>query len=332
MRLTRQVCARVIAAAIPLWPAVLWSATKMNIEFHPLPFADPRSVDAVQLVKGTGAPLLVGSNGNLLLIPESQGSPQEPAMQLGALPGMTWDAHRDGHGALSVVYTEPGSAACWVMSKKFGAQNETRLHSETFVVYLQPHFVKGPVEGLPVTAILNEEGVEHMMLFPLSDKTNTPRAAGAPGKSIMDARLLGDSTGYWLFTLSRATGESASAGPRTTPSGSRMPGLLTVMRLNHDMQAAAKEIHILGAQPIYEFDVDAAAGDHVAILATTPGGAIYAMAAIKDLPLPADVWKETKWPAPLSSPSLLVTGGISHCAVVEHLGTGHARVLRGSIR
>jgi hypothetical protein len=88
---------------------------------------------------------------------------------------------------------------------------------------------------------------------------------------------------------------------------------------------------VFANRPVYEFDVQPAADGEVAIIATTPAGAIYARGRLADTPLAADRWKETPFAAPLSSPSLLVSNGAAHVAALERAGEPNARILRGRV-
>jgi hypothetical protein len=327
----RQVSRNIRVAALPLLGVILLgSVTNMNIDLQPVPVPSAASLNGVQLLDGKGVELLAGSGGTLSLIPEGQSEAQARAtLRLGGLPGKTWDALLDG-GALHAVYTEPGSAVCWIMSQRSEVEGATRLHSETFAVYLQPHYVKGAVSAdAPVTAIRHQAGKAQVVYFPRSDRETVALRVGEPAASITDSRLLRDSNGYWLFTLARAPG---AATPRQTPSGRRTGGILHAIRLGKDLKSVGvAAIPILGAQPVYEFDVDRAPDGQTAIFATTQRGAIYASGALSDSPLPPEAWKETVFERPLSSPSLLLRNGVAYCAAIENMRKPDARVLRGRI-
>ncbi len=327
----RQVSRNVIIAVLPLLGVVvLGSATNMNIDLQPVPVANAASLTGVQLLDGNGVELLAGSGGTLSLMPEPESGAQPGAtLHLGGVPGKTWDARFDG-GILNAVHTQPGSAVCWIMSRRSGVEEATRLHSDTFAVYLQPHYVKRAASGdAPVTAIRHENGKAQVVYFPRSDGATAVLPIGEPTASITDARLLADSNGYWLFTLVRVPGDPT---PRETPSGRRTAGILYATRLGKDLKPiGSAAIRIIGKQRVYEFDVDRAPNDETAIFATTHAGAIYARGALSDSPLPEEAWKETVFERPLSSPSLLLRNGAAYCAAIENMRKTDARVLRGTV-
>ncbi len=304
----------------------------MNIKLLPLPLDDV-SVTSVQLFEGIGVQLLVASKDGLSVITQGKPTPEIiPTMKLGG-SGATWEARRLEDGSFTAVYTQPGSAVCWVMSKRSGESEGIRLHTEAFAVYLQPHYVKGPVSESRVTAIQHKGGLAQVVLFtrdPSTRLASTVRIGGT-AESIMDARLLQDSAGYWLFLLAAAPGEAGSADPRVTATGSRMAGLLHAVRLDGKLNPIRNSIQVLSGRPIYEFDIEPAPDDQIAIFATTPAGAIYARGALKDIPLKEGAWKESLFAQPLSSPSLLLRKGIAYFAAVEGVKTPNARVLRGQI-
>ncbi len=308
--------------------AALLPAMTMTIHLEPVPLADAPAVSGVRLLDRAGIPLLLGAAGKLF-VPSESG--KWPELNLGGLPGAAWDARLAADGSLAAVYTKPGSAFCWIMSRKSGAETALRLHEETFVVYVQPHFVKGLAAGLSVSAILHKNDRAQVMLFRSAERQTEPRPLGVPANFLSDARVLRDADGYWLFTQTRITGAAAGAGPRDTSSGTEMPGILHAHRFDKDLKPVGQPIPILGAQAVYEFDVEPAPDGKVAIFATTPAGAVYALSALSDSPFPHDAWKETAFKMPLSSPSLLLHDGIAHCAAVESLETKEARVLRGRI-
>ena len=309
---------------------VLWAGTSMNIKLQPVSVDNAESVTGVQLLNGTGVQILVGY-GNRLVPEGASGAGRLPELNIDSPYGSTWEARRLDAGTLAAIYTQPGSAISWVVSRTSSGEDEKRLHSETFALYFQPRYVKGPAADPPVTAIRYQGSRADVVLFASDNRTSAPRTLGEPSKSLTDARLLQDSTGYWLFTLVNVPGHGASAGPRKCLSGDRTAGILHATRLNKDLKAEGSAIRILGVQPVYEFDVAPVPNDDVSILATTRGGAIYAKAALTDSALPPDAWKETPFERPLSSPSLIVREGVAHCAAVQDVETPDARVLRGRI-
>ncbi len=324
-----------ILAAGPFFLGViLWSGTNMNIKLLPLPLDDAASVTRVQLFIGSGVQLLAASGGELSVITEGPGhADRVPAMQLGG--GQAWDARRLDGGPLggtffTAVYVQAGSATSSIMSKTAKARSGTRLHEEAFAVYVQPHYVKGRITTLPVTAIHLKDGRAQAVLFSYDPQSGAPtmRPAGDPAPLMTDARLLADATGYWMFTLVPAESEAA---PRETGTATRAPGLLHAVRLDAHLKPHGDAFPVFGDHPVYEFDIDAAPENQAAIFATTPAGAIYAQSALNDAPLPADAWKETRFARPLSSPSLLIHDGIPQLAAIEQPAEPEARILRGRV-
>jgi hypothetical protein len=281
----------------------------MDIKLLPLTLDDAASVTGVQLFNGSGVHLLAASGGELSVIPEGPGNAERvPAMQLGG--GHAWDGRQLDGGPLggtffTAVYVQAGSATSSIMSKTAKARSGIRLHQETFAVYVQPHYVKGKITTLPVTAIHLKGGRAQVVLFSYDPAAGAPteRPAGEPAALMTDARLLQDATGYWMFTLAPAESEAA---PRETGTATRVAGLLHAVRLDAELKPHGASFLIFGDHPVYEFDIEGAPGNQVALFATTPAGAIYARAALKDGPLPADAWKETRFARPLSSPSYVV--------------------------
>lgn len=307
--------------------ALLGAAIHMNIPFQPVALDDAPGVDAVQLVGGDTARLLAASEGRLSSVGEARSASPGLTLDTGALPGASWDARRLPGGPLQAVFTAPGSGVSGVMSRRADGGDEIRLHAETFVVFVQPRFVKGP--GSRVTAIELADDTSQVVLFASAEAAGqTPVALGRAAASITDARVLAQGDQRWLFTLVRASGDAAEAGPRTTPSGQRMPGLLYATRLDAQLQPVSAAVALLGQHAVYEFDVDAAPGNAVALFATTAAGAIYGRAPLGDTPWPASAWKETPFPRPLASPSLLVHQGQVLCAAISDLNTPQAQVLR----
>ena len=211
----------------------------MDIKLLPLTLDDAASVTGVQLFNGSGVHLLAASGGELSVIPEGPGNAERvPAMQLGG--GHAWDARQLDGGPLggtffTAVYVQAGSATSSIMSKTAKARSGTRLHQETFAVYVHPHYVKGKITTLPVTAIHLKGGRAQVVLFSYDPVAGAPteRPAGEPAALMIDARLLQDATGYWMFTLAPAESEAA---PRETGTATRVAALLHAVRLDAELK------------------------------------------------------------------------------------------------
>lgn len=302
----------------------------MTIKLQPAVFDKPADVTGVQLLSGTGVQLLASFEGTPQLMGEDKSVDSTKALQVGGMPGMTWDARRAEDGSIATVYSEPGSAVSWIKLRKTAGGGAIRLNPESFALYVHPHFVKGP--KFQVTAIhLVDDRAQVVLFSPGSMKVPLSSPIGDQERSITDARLLAGTDGYWLFTLSRVPGVGGDAEPRETVSGSGMPEILHMTQLSEDLKPLGKPVPVLGVRPVYEFDVDVTPDHEVAVLATTPAGLIYARSALKEAPIPEKLITETPFEHPLSSPSLVVHDGKPLCAVIENIGTPAARILKGQI-
>ena len=318
--------AMVVALALFLSACAGVAAADMDLSLAAVPVNDAAAVTAVQLLQGERTELLAATAGQVSLVATADGQARlNPTMSLDS--SSTWEIRRFDDG-LTVLYTEAGSATSWVMSKSSTLPRGARIHEDTFVVYLQPHFVRGPGSPSGMTAIRHRDGISQVMHFSYdaANRQNVVREIGRPATTILDARLLRDAAGYWLFTLLHAPDE-ATAPVR----GARLATILTAERLDDALNARGDAIRVFGSRPVYEFDVQAAADGEIAVLATTPAGAIVGRGRLTDMPLPADQWKETPFAAPLSSPSLLISDGSTHAAALERAGEPAARLLRGRV-
>ncbi len=293
------------------------ATTDMNIKLQPLNLESAAPFEAVQLIERDGVQLLVVSGGTLsLLDPQGKHLVQEMAVQSGG----GWDA-RWVAGNVATVYTQPGSAVSSIMFRDSGEPKGTRVNPEAFAVYVQPRFVRGNVDGFPLTAVRQEDSDAHVVLFLRNPQTGDTltHAVGSPMRTIFDARLFHNSDGYTLFV----------SGPPPDLGGSA--GVLFAQRLKNDLSPGGPSIRILGNHPMHEFDAAQFPNGEFAIFATTPAGFLYARGALGQTPLPRDSWIETKWKAPLSSPSLLIHDGSVNIAAIEDAGKLESHVLQGRL-
>ena len=328
----RVLLASIVTSAMFVFVIALWAGTNnMDIKLLPVPLDGAASVGGVRLFDREGVKLLVSSPEGLSVIDGGASKAHlVPAMELDSSGG--WDA-RWTQGGFATVYTQPGSAVSWVMSRNSGAPVATRINDEAFANYSQPRFAKGLLVGLPITAIYNKNGLSQVVLFSRDPQTRESSTSklGKPMAAIMDARLLRDSTGYWLFTLAHVPHSSNPSDVVTTVSGATNAAVLLAQRLDQELKLLGEVIRVFGDHPVHEFDVDAAPNGEVVIFATTPAGAIYGRGTLTGGPLPAKAWKETLFKFRLASPSLLLHDGSAYLAAVEKPGEPDTRVLRGQI-
>lgn len=318
--------AALVAAALFLSSGAFLVAADMDLTLLPVPLTNAGSIAAIQLFERDGAQLLAFSGGQLSLVTGAPG----PARLVEAMPldtGSTWEARQFGD-ELTVLYTEAGSAVSWVMSKSTRFPRGARINEETFGVYLQPHFVREPESRSGLTAIRHRGATAQVVLFShdAATQTDTVREIGRPATAILDARLVRDPNGYLLFTLAQAAAEAPAPVRR-----GHMPAVLTAERLDEGLNARGEPIPVFGRRPVYEFDVDRTSNGDVAVVATTPAGAILGRGVLADAPLAGDQWKETAFPQELASPSLIVSQGVTYVAAMERVGRPEARVLRGRV-
>lgn len=294
-----------------------WVNTDMNFNLLPVPLEAAAPIDGVELFERDGVQMMVVSGGTLSVL-DTQRARLTPEMELDSSGG--WDA-RWVEGGFATVFTQPGSAVSWIMSRNSGAPVATRVNPEAFAVYLQPRFVRGAVEGVPLTAVKQENGSSHVLLFSRDPRTRAllTRSLGDSFPAILDARLLRDGDGYTLFTLAQPPDLGGSAG------------VLTAQRFDAHLNAQGAAERVLGNRPLHEFSIAQASNGEFAIFATTPAGFAYARIKLGRTPLPRPSWIETAHDGTLSSPTLLIHNGSVFIAVVENAREPGARVLRGHI-
>lgn len=309
------------SAAALLCIAVVWLGAAMTIEFAPVSVPAQATVTAIQFLERPGAPLAVSTGGRLRLLADGV------LVDLMPIPeGTAWDA-RQFRADFSVLYSEAGSAVSSIMSRSQRFPAGGPVSPPGPGVYVRPHFVAEPDSLSGVTALQLSGNTARPVLFTTDPSTGDPviRELGTAGDPVTDARLLRDGAGFWLVTSRLTDGMS---GP---PRAGRRPALVVAERLDGTLRADGHAVPVLGSTPVYEFDVTHAGGDQVAIVAATPDGLIVGRGALGSAGMPPDRWSETRMSKPLTSPTLLVEGGVTHVAVIEDAGTPDARILRARV-
>lgn len=321
-----------LAAALATLTTLFGARTTMDIKLQPLMIKDAASLTRVQLVKQSGLHLLAASGHRVSILGNLDGPiDSRPAFEVtSGFETSTWEAQGLAGGNFSWVYTEAGSAVNWLMTRATGEAKGMRLHSEPFAVYTEPHYVRGQgSEGL-ITAIHHEGGRARVLLFEKRSATgfapSWPLDQGRTG--ITDARLLRDSSGFWLFLLLPPNGAMANPQPRKTGMGTRTAGLVEAIRLDQTLKASGSPIRLFGGLPVYEFDAALASDQRVVIFASTAAGAVAAVGVSAS---ELDFEEIPVQPA-LASPTLLVEQETAHMAAILDLGGNRAAVVYGSIR
>ena len=316
-------------ASLSLAMAV-WGAANMDIQLVPVSLKNTADINRVQLIDGDIVQLAAStSEGELSLVNLSTGS--EAVHPLPLFPGAAWDA-RLAPGGVAAVYTFAGSAFCAIMSKSTAQPKAIPVNPDGFAIYLNPHYVKGAAGDVPITAIRvgsSDTEVKWLLQDPKTHLTST-RTIGRPALAIPDARLQQDEKGYWLFTLAYAAAGDKAA-PRSIQGAKVRPTVLFAERLDAGLVDQGHPVAVFADLPVYEFDAAPAAGGEVAIFATTPLGAIFFRGALRAAPLPPDAWKQFRFAAPLSSPSILVHNGTAYLAAIQSQGEPAERILQGRI-
>jgi len=319
-----------LAAALATLTILVGARTTMDIKLQPLAVNSAASLTRVQLVSQSGLHLLAASRNQVVMLSNLSGPiDSRPAFQVtSGIEISTWEAQGIAGGKFSWIYTEAGSAVNWVMTRATGEEG-TRVHSEGCAVYTAPHYVRGQrSEGL-ITAIHHDGGRARVKLFDRrSPKEFAPsRPVDEERTAITDARLLRDSSGFWLLLLLPADGAVTNPQPRKTGTGTRMPGMAEAIRLDPKLKATGLPIRLFGGLPVYEFDAATAGDQRIVIFATTAAGAVAAVGVS-----PSElVFKETPIQPALASPTLLVEEQTAHLAAIADLGGNRAAVVYGSI-
>ncbi len=314
---------------------LLLARTTMDIKLQELLLGNTATLTRIQLFEQSGLRMLAASDQNVSIIDNLGGQAKmRPIFQISSdIQSPAWEAQPLADNSFSWVYTQVGSAVSWIMSRSSSEAQGSRLHSKAFAVYTEPHYVKGDASGATVTAILHEEGLAQVELFTRHAPTGfvPSQPLDQPRAFLTDARLLRDSSGYWLFLLMPVAGAIADPQAREIGRGTRLPGFLHAIRLDQELKSSGSLICVFSDWPVYEFDVTQSTNQRVAVFATTPAGAIFALGTLGDGPMPNDAWKETRFTSTLASPSLLIHDATAHLAAIQGLGGANATVVYGSL-
>ncbi len=312
----------------------------MNITLSNLEINETAGVTGVQLVQRSGKLQLLLARGKQLseaAVPAAGASrPLEFTPAGETYSRSSWDAKpfEGTVGELASVYVRAESAVSWAMfhTPKFAV--DSRIHMETFAVYDHPRFVKGQrPDQWSVTAVKYADGLSIPMIFSrgaLGGSAPRVKEAGAYPDTVLDARLLQTSDGFWLFLLMNDSGQDQNPTFREPSAGRRAPAVLKALHLNAALEITSVPTRLFGATPIYEFDVDATPGGAVAIFATTQEGAIFAK-GILEPGKPMPTWNTVKLETPLVSPSVVIHGGEASIAAVADMAGPHPSVVYGAV-
>jgi hypothetical protein len=315
---------------------------KMNLKFETFPLANPASVTSLKLVSSGGVRLLLSTYARwrgteLVSAPVGQaGGAPDTVMTVGGVPGQpSWDAAVLQDGSITAVWTVAGSAIMGLEHRNSRGAEAAPVNTgdDAFGVFGSPHFVKGgPPAQLPLSSIEVSGRRPRLVLFskqPAGEYGKCRELAVRWSAYPQDARILAWQGGYLLLLNALVPGLTGGAAKvqRTTGSGGAVgEGIVECTKLKPDFEAAGPATRLLGGQPVYEFDA-AAATDRIAVIATTRKGFIAGLGVLPAGVLPRNSWAETPWPAPLTTPSVLVAGPRVYFAAIESAGTPQARVL-----
>ncbi len=309
----------------------------MTADFHLVPLRDAAVVSAVKLVESNGVAMLyatdagpLGSDLSLARFPGD--APRiEPLGALSALPERpAWDAMAEG-GAFSVVITEAGSAVSGLAIRNTGSGTLGKVNRrDGFGVFGAPHFVKG--DPGPISSVALLDGKTPVVVFPREADGGFGKyrqvEAAVEGVA-QDARLIRSGKGYSLFVKVMSIGAAAAA--RRLASGKVIyAGVLVYVPLDEGFRATELPSRPLGGQLIIDFDV-CAFHDGVAVFAATPKGYVLAAGKLSNGVYATGTWVEELHKRPLSSPSVLATGGQLHLAAIESMGAPDAQVVMAQV-
>ena len=314
-----------------------------NETLRQLPLQNPAGVRSLRLLgRGSArlALLTVSSSGEGILLVAPLDGNSQPSTVLSGLrsPLSSWDAADEPEGAIALASVVPESATVWLAyqnSRKSGTVNLSRQSGLRLVG--SSRFARGNSVGFPpITAISTDPPARRFVLFPRDAEGGfgPHKTLEMPAGRVVEARLIGGAQGYFLICrlFNREAINPDSTGGRADANGEPMvPGILYCSRLDSKFNTVEATVPCLGSRLVYEFDADAA-GDRVAIIATTDAGYVTAFGVPKQGAFAPETIGEETFAGNITSPAILTGEQGFRFALLKDAGRENAQIFIGSSR
>ena len=311
-----------------------------NETLRQFPLQNPAEVRSLRLLGHGSARLalltvLPSGEGVLSIAPLDGNSPSTVLSGLRS-PLSSWDASDEPEGGIALASAVPESATVWLAyqnSRKSGTVNLSRQSGLRLVG--SSRFARGSSVGFPpITVIAADPPARRFVLFPRDAEGGFGpyKTLEMPAGLVVEALLIGASQGYFLVyqLFSREAINPNTTGGRIDANGEPMvPGILYCSRLDSKFNTVEAAAPCLGRKLVYEFDADAA-GDRVAIIATSDAGYVTAFGVPKQGAFAPETIGEVTFAGNITSPAILASEQGFRFALLKDAGRENAQIFIGS--